>query len=249
VRRIRICVPTDLSGASITPSKSTLHYLRKVLRLDDGDSLNVFDGNNHERQATLAGVTLELHDAVAPLPPSALRISLIQGIARGDRMDTIVQKATELGVHRIVPIFTERCEVKLVGERRAKRLGHWHQIALSACEQCGRAELPIIVEPCDLSTAIASLPMRASQTLSVVLAPDGSQPLCALESVPRQLHLAVGPEGGFDKAEMEQMIDGGFLAAKLGPRVLRTETAGPAALAVAQAHWGDLAHVVDETPS
>ena len=238
MRRIRICVQMDLSGTMLELPKARLHYLRKVLRLSDGDKLSVFDGENLEREATLSGSELTLHTTRPTMPPSPVQLTLVQGIARGDRMDTIIQKATELGINRIVPIFTERCEVKLAGDRLAKRLAHWRQIALSACEQCGRSQLPVVEPACGLRTAIGE--RAEDQTDAIVLSPQGDTPFSQQRLTHQRLWLAVGPEGGFDQAELSTLVEHGFSAATLGPRVLRTETAGPAAIAIAQACWGDL---------
>jgi 16S rRNA (uracil1498-N3)-methyltransferase len=167
---------------------------------------------------------------------SNLSIHLAIGISRGERMDLIVQKATELGVSEITPLFTERCEVKLSGERLDKKVNHWQQVAISACEQCQRNSLPSINAPvkieqwqvnCDASLKLV-LHHRTDQSLSDMPPPSG------------QVALLIGPEGGLSEREIEQAISLGFSPLALGPRVLRTETAPLAAISILQSLWGDM---------
>jgi 16S rRNA (uracil1498-N3)-methyltransferase len=168
-----------------------------------------------------------------------LRITLLQGVARGEKMDLILHKATELGVNAIAPLWSQRSEVKLDAERAGKRLAHWRGVVTSACEQCGRARVPDVAAPVALSAALDALP---SGGLRLILDPEGELSLAtlAVES-DANVALAVGPEGGWSPADREQLRAGGFRGLKLGPRILRTETAGLAAIAALQARLGDLA--------
>ncbi|RBL67730.1 16S rRNA (uracil(1498)-N(3))-methyltransferase, partial [Pseudomonas sp. MWU13-2625] len=160
-------------------------------------------------------------------------IHLGQGLSRGERMDWAIQKATELGVSEITPIFSERCEVRLKDERADKRLLHWRQVAISACEQCGRSQVPVIHPPVLLADWIK----QARADLKLVLHPV-AQPLES-HAKPASLAFLIGPEGGLTDAEVDLSHTSGLLPARLAPRVLRTETAPVVALAVAQQLWGD----------
>ncbi len=237
MRITRIYLDVDLQRPQIELSKDRSHYLRKVLRLVDGAVVRVFDGRGNEREATLDSFGLRLGQFVDALPPPSLPITLLQGISRGERMDMSLQKATELGVSTLLPILTERCEVKLKSERVAKRLAHWEGVISSACEQCGRAELPTIGEPLSLTAALSTLD-AANHLTRLALLPGATKAMTAI-TPPIALAMAVGPEGGFSESESQQLVAAGFIAVQLGPRILRTETAGPAAIAAAQAVWGD----------
>jgi len=183
----------------------------------------------------LSGKTLqvELHQRLDGLAREKLAIHLGQGLSRGERMDWVIQKATELGASQITPIMTERCEVQLKGARCEKRLSHWRQIAISACEQCGRSYLPQINPPQPLNSWLA----ETYADLKLVLSPQASS---ALDNAnPSSLALLIGAEGGLTVDEVEQAQAAGFQSLQLGPRILRTETAAVAALAVAQQRFGD----------
>jgi len=208
-----------------------------VLRLSAGSAVQLFDGSGSEFRGELLevgkkSVIVELHERVTGMPESPLRIHLGQGLSRGERMDWAIQKATELGVTQITPIISERCEVRLNDERADKRLAHWRQIAISACEQCGRSVLPVIHPPMSLRDW---LPVEAD--LKLVLHPVAA-PLTS-HARPQTLAFLIGPEGGLSESEVEQAANQGFQPARLGPRVLRTETAPVVALSVAQQLWGD----------
>nr|MBF0684356.1 16S rRNA (uracil(1498)-N(3))-methyltransferase [Pseudomonas sp.] len=177
-------------------------------------------------------VRVQLHESVSGMQESRLRVHLGQGLSRGERMDWAIQKATELGVAEITPIMSERCEVRLKDERADKRLAHWRQIAISACEQCGRSVLPVIHPPQPLTEWLAT-----DAELKLVLHPV-AEPL-ASHLAPTTLAFLIGPEGGLSDGEVAQAQGAGFQAARLGPRVLRTETAPVVALSVAQQLWGD----------
>ena len=179
-------------------------------------------------------VRVELRESIAGLSESPLRIHLGQGLSRGERMDWAIQKATELGVSAITPIVSSRCEVRLKDERADKRMAHWRQVALSACEQCGRSVLPLINPPQELDTWLQQIEADLKLVLHPVAAPLQSH------DKPNSLAFLIGPEGGLSDAEVDQAKAAGFHSARLGPRVLRTETAPVVALSVAQQLWGDL---------
>jgi len=202
-----------------------------------GASVQLFDGSGREYRGELVEVgkkqvTVELNEALPGLAEPGLRIHLGQGLSRGERMDWAIQKATELGAVEITPIITERCEVRLKDERADKRLAHWRQIAVSACEQCGRSVIPTIHPPSPLQEWLA-----VEAELKLVLHPV-AEPLSAHQR-PATLAFLIGPEGGLNNAEVDQARGAGFQPARLGPRVLRTETAPVVALSIAQQLWGD----------
>lgn len=255
MREIRVFVESPLvAGRRTELSDQAAQHVTKVLRLRSGASVTAFDGHGGEYRATLglAGrgqAFLEVGEYVAIERESPLRITLLQGLARGERMDWVVQKATELGVHRIIPVATARSVVQLDAERGDKRSSHWRAIAAAACEQCGRNTLPSLEAPAPLDAAL-----RAATPLSrrFVLEPQGSSSLGKLlaDSIigepsssgqSGEIALLVGPEGGLEDTEVALSIQHGFKPVSLGPRVLRTETAGLAALAALQCLQGDLA--------
>lgn len=218
------------------------HYLSRVLRLKRGSEVLLFDGSNYEYPALVT----EVHRKRVRLQPGApllrslespLQIRLVQGISRGERMDFVVQKATELGVHRISPVLTEFSVVKLQADRATRRLAHWHKIAHSACEQCGRNRIPVIDEPSVLHEFLRE---NTPAERRLLLHPSATVSLQQVDAPASSLDLLIGPEGGLSDIETEMLLDAGFEAVSLGPRVLRTETAALAAVAILQAKWGDL---------
>ena len=226
----------------LLPEQAGEHVAR-VLRLERGHALILFNGDGHEydaRLATLAkrAVTAEITAVRTSDREAPLTLTLAQGIARGDKMDWILQKATELGVARIVPLVTERTEVKLDEDRAERRLAHWTSVVAGACEQSGRNRLPTIEPPQKLDRWLGSL--GNDPALRLALLPDGDTNLRQLASVENGALLVVGPEGGFSEHDIVLLGQGGFRGLRLGPRVLRTETAGIAALAALLALYGDL---------
>ena len=225
------------------PEDKSLHLLR-VLRLRAGDAVTLFNGDGHDYPARITGtekktVELTVEGVQARGNESPLAITLLQGVARGDKMDLILQKATELGVHAIQPVLTERTEVKLEGERAERRLAHWRGVVAAACEQSGRARLPAVAEPLPLQAAVAALPATARR---LILDPHQGRALKALGiDASRPLALVIGPEGGLGERDLGLLMQSGFEGVRLGPRVLRTETAGLAVLAALQALYGDWA--------
>ena len=208
-----------------------------------GDELTLFNGRGGEFAAVIARVSrrniaLRVGAHRERDVESPLQINLVQGISRGERMDLVVQKATEIGVHRITPVLTERSVVRLDGDKSEKRREHWAKVAQSACEQCGRNFVPIIDEPQPLVNWLEN--SGANDGQRAVLRPRAEQTLPRLGYAGNQWQLLIGPEGGLAKAELDRALEAGFVACSLGPRVLRTETAAIAALAVLQDRYGDL---------
>jgi 16S rRNA (uracil1498-N3)-methyltransferase len=242
----RLFIERELSGSSLSLDEREAHYLKHVLRLKRGDRLVVFDGGGAERFAGVAtlerrGATLELADSHIPLPDSPLELTLIQGLAKSDAMDFIVQKATELGVHALLPVYTEFSVVKLDAERSERRLEHWRKVAQSACEQCGRHQPPRIDAPATLAEALEALPTGPARFALDPYAPYAERSLARSPAAPpARIQVAVGPEGGFGPMDWRRLDAAQFARATLGPRVLRAETAALAVCAIAQACWGDI---------
>ncbi len=230
------CLP---SGGEVALPEALAHHALRVLRLRDGESVVLFDGGGGEVEARLAvrgkAVFAQLGKARAVERESPLRIVLVQALASGDKMDWVVQKAVELGAQAVQPVQAERSVLRLAGDRADKRVAHWQQVAVAACEQCGRNRVPEV-------RALQALPAWLAahrEAVVVVLAPDGGAGLAAVPVPEGTIHLAVGPEGGWSDAELAAFDAAGARRLSLGPRILRTETAGLAALAALQARWGD----------
>lgn len=245
MRLTRVYIDTPLStGSEIALPESAAAHLSRVLRLGVGDACVLFNGDGHDYLARIVAIgkrelRVAIDEASAVLRESPLHISLLQGIARGEKMDLILQKATELGVAQLRPLWSQRSEVKLDDARAEKRLAHWRSVVASACEQSGRAYVPAVAAPASLAATLAALPDGG---LRVILDPDGELAFSTLavdSSAP--ILLAIGPEGGWSPSDREQLRAAGFQGLRLGPRILRTETAGLAAIAALQARFGDLA--------
>ncbi len=223
-------------GAGLELPEATAHHAVRVLRLRAGDRVVLFDGRGGEYEAVLAmpGRDRVLAEAGEHRPverESPLAVTLMQAVSSGEKMDFTVQKAVELGVAAIHPVLSARSVVRLDGERGAKKLAHWRRIAIAACEQCGRNRIPEIAEP------VALARYRPPAGAKILLSPAGTGKLAALARNP--MVLAAGPEAGFEDAEERLLERAGFDAVRLGPRVLRTETAALAALAALNALAGD----------
>jgi len=219
-------------------------YVSRVLRLKPGDRVTLFDGAGAEYPASIVSlsksrVLVSVSDEVYRVAESSLRIHLLQGVSRGERMDFVVQKATELGVHRITPVMTGYSVVKLDEKRAKKRNRHWHSIAASACEQCGRNVLPVLDPPIALRNWLGE--NQNSAGTRIILKPGAAGSLRSIRPDDAQLIALIGPEGGFSDEEYELAEATGFQAVGFGPRILRTETAALAVVAAAQALSGDLA--------
>ncbi|MBN4075923.1 MAG: 16S rRNA (uracil(1498)-N(3))-methyltransferase [SAR86 cluster bacterium] len=220
------------------------HYLSKVLRLKANAELILFNGDGYEYKSLITdidkhSITLEIQEAVTANSESPLHTILGLGLSRGERMDLAIQKSTELGVTEIVPLFTAFSEVKLQGERLQKKLRHWQQITISACEQSGRNCVPIIHQPLELTSWCKSLDCAHK----LIFEPGGISSNKALSGHKNitQVALLIGPEGGFSEQELKHAKNTGFEAVRLGPRILRTETAPVVALTSLQLLWGDFA--------
>ena len=243
MRIIRSHVDQPLAvGQRITlPEDSSLHLLR-VLRLEPGDAVTLFNGDGHDYTARLLTAAKRGAEAEItgrePVPrESPLRITLVQGVARGEKMDLVLQKATELGVDAFTPVVTERTEVKLDAERAEKRMAHWRGVVAAACEQSGRAVLPRLSQP----TALSAYAGAETADIKLVLDPNGDVGLATVSPQAGQtIALVVGPEGGLSERDLATLRAAGFRGLRLGPRILRTETAGLAAVAAMQALYGDL---------
>jgi len=243
MRTIRIHVDQPLAaGTEVALPAQAAEHVARVLRLATGDPLTLFNGDGADYAATILAVgkrevRVRVLDRQAVTRESPLRLTLAQGVARGEKMDLIVQKATELGVARIVPLLTERAEVKLDAARAEKRLAHWRAVAASACEQCGRACLPEILPALALPAWLAAL--ADDGALRLALLPEAESSARELRPGDAGALLVVGPEGGLGERDTIALHEAGFRGLRLGPRILRTETAGLAALAALQALHGD----------
>ncbi|TVQ43966.1 MAG: 16S rRNA (uracil(1498)-N(3))-methyltransferase [Gammaproteobacteria bacterium] len=245
MRRHRVFSSKPLRDqARTTLSGDRGRYLTRVLRLARGAELVLFDGSGLEWPAVIEGlgrdrVELITGEATRPHRESPLALRLLQGVSRGERMDYAVQKATELGVHSIVPVLTRYGVVRLAGAQAEKRRRHWQEVAISACEQSGRCHIPAIAQPAALASVLAGLPADGPRWR---LDPAGERALGqdAAPAADAIVTVLIGPEGGFDDSEARVTATAGFEVRTLGPRVLRTETAAAAVAAVLQARWGDL---------
>jgi 16S rRNA (uracil1498-N3)-methyltransferase len=232
-------------GTRLALDDRTALHLTRVLRLRAGAPVVVFDGHGTEHEAVLVTTRegrlgIEAGDARQPIPPSPLSITLAQGISRAERMDYAIQKATELGVQAIIPLLCERSVVKLDTDQAERKRAHWCAVATSACEQSGRADLPAIAPPGRLDAHLATVAAATGKVLRLVLDPACKTGPASLPSGLREVELLIGPEGGLTETELDLARRAGFQSLRLGPRVLRTETAAAAAIAVLQALHGDL---------
>ncbi|MFP4136900.1 MAG: 16S rRNA (uracil(1498)-N(3))-methyltransferase [Halomonas sp.] len=237
--RIHVAADLRVGGDVVLPEGPARHVAR-VLRLAEGAALRLFDGAGLEAEAVLSEASrkrvVARIERVAPgVAESPLAVHLGQAIAKGDRMDYAIQKAVELGVAAITPLYTEHGDVRLKGEREARKLAHWQAVAASACEQCGRAVVPPVHPPRPLADWLAA----RDEALRLVLHPATAGALEGAEAV-AGVALLIGPEGGLSEAEVAAAREGGFAPLSLGPRILRTETAPVVALSLLQYRFGDL---------
>jgi len=245
MRLSRVYVDAPLAaGDSTTLEGDAANHIARVLRARVGDALTLFDGRGGEYTARIAElrgakVIAQVAEHLDVERESSLEITLLQGIARGDRMDTIVQKATELGVTRIVPLTAERSVVKISRDTAHRKHAHWRAVAIAACEQCGRNRLPEIAQPQTLADAVRAATLATQ--LRLMLAPGAATTLLSAASQAKSIALLIGPEGGLAPLEVEIAERAGFAACSVGPRILRTETASLAAVAALQAVAGDFA--------
>ena len=242
MRSVRHFVDAPLRvGATLDLPEAAVAHLVRVLRLQAGDPVVLFNGDGCDYPARLLvagkrGAQAEVLERIPLDNESPLPITLVQGIARGEKMDLILQKATELGVARIAPVLTERTEVKLDAERAAKRMQHWRGVVLGACEQSGRARVPELLEPQPLAAYLAG----EAPGHRFLLDPLAERSIARAGVLPGEaLALLIGPEGGLSERDRLTARAAGFTGLRLGPRVLRTETAGLAAIAAFNAVFGD----------
>ncbi|HUL45962.1 MAG TPA: 16S rRNA (uracil(1498)-N(3))-methyltransferase [Steroidobacteraceae bacterium] len=233
-----------LSGKRVKLEGNAASHITRVLRLRVGAALILFDGAGGEYEASIdkahgGEVIVAVGAQQAIERESPLELTVAQGVSRGERMDLVVQKATELGVSRLVPVLTERSVVRLTAQQSDRKVNHWRAIAIAACEQCGRNRLPTVAAPVALRDFLKGAADASSDT-RLLLSPVGT---AALNDVPRPsggVTVLIGPEGGLTDEEEHAAVTAGFTALRLGPRVLRTETAAIAALALLQRTFGDL---------
>ena len=219
-------------------------HATKVLRLKVGDQFALFNGDGFDYVVKVIEISkhktsVEIINKYEVNHESPLKITLAQGIAAGDKMDWVIQKTVELGIESIQPLFTERSIVKLDRERADKKLEHWRTVAISACEQTGRAIIPEILSPLTLSQWLIA--QQKNNNLKLILTPSKAQNINQLEKPSSSIDFMVGPEGGFSDKEMALALNSAFIPINFGQRILRTETASIVALSIMQNLWGDFA--------
>ncbi len=241
VRPPRNWIPLSLAvGDEIQLPDQVAHHVRQVLRMKQDQEIILFNGaDGRDYRASLVQVdrkvvAARITSASKTEPRAPLSIRLALGISRGERMDLALQKSVELGVEQITPLFTERTQVKLSAERQKKRLVHWQGIIISACEQCGRRRLPIL-----LPAQSYRQWLEHKEENILLLDPGAKLSLASIGKPESSLCFLSGPEGGFSSGEIKAALVAGCPLVRLGPRVLRTETAPLAAIAAAQTLWGD----------
>jgi len=243
MRITRIHHPEPLApGQEISLQPQAATHLTRVLRVQAGTELTLFNGDGNEYTAVISRVQrnhawADITHVQAIDRESPLDIHLGQGISKGDRMDYTIQKAIELGVSTITPLMTEHSTVQLKADRLKKRLKHWQGIIHSACEQCGRNRVPIMNKPLALEQWLVQI---EKSSLKLTLAPNADHSFNTMAAPDADITLLVGPEGGLSELEIKLSLEHGFTGLRLGPRILRTETAAVTCLSVIQSRWGDL---------
>ena len=252
MRLTRVFVDAPLEpGTRITLEGGAASHVTRVLRLRTGDALTLFNGQGGDYAASIekahgGEVMVAVCKHRAQERESPLALTLAQGVSRGERMDLVVQKATELGVTRVVPLLTERSVVRLEAQQADRKSNHWRAIAVAACEQCARNRLPQIMSPVSLRDFLRASdderpPVRRTAAHArLLLSPAGERRLREIEGPFSAVTVLIGPEGGLTHEEQDAAIEAGFVPVRLGPRVLRTETAAIAALTLLQQEFGDL---------
>lgn len=241
MKSIRIYQPGKFEQGNAYPlDKASSNHLIKVLRLKNDYFFTLFNGDGYEYKTRLEitgkQAIAHIESKIKTDNESSLNIHLFQGISKGDRMDFAIQKAIELGVTSITPVITERTVVNLKGDREDKKIHHWRAIAISACEQSGRNYLPAINQICHFKQCLNP----ASTSLSLLLDPLSTRNIADLNSPATHINILIGPEGGLSDSEINQAKESDFKGVRLGPRILRTETAALAAITSVQLLWGDL---------
>lgn len=235
------CTDPLTPGDSVGLPETAAHHAAHVLRLKPGDACFLFNGDGAEYSAVIERIGK--NETVAAVTgrqdvsrESPLAVTLAQALCAGDKMDLVVRKAVELGASRIVPVWSARSVVRLQGGRAAARVRHWQAVAIAACEQCGRNRIPEVTSLTPLDDWLEQPPPAPVRWM---LSPQGGQPFSELDRPSGEVVLLVGPEAGFSEPEQQAARAAGYRAIRLGPRVLRTETAALAALAALQGRWGD----------
>lgn len=238
----RLYHPADLfEHTEISLTDNAAQHAIKALRLKQGAAIILFNGQGGQYHATISQihkkqVVVNVTAFERIENESGLHTHLGQVISRGKKMDLTIQKAVELGVNQITPLVSERCGVKLAQERWEKKLEHWHNIIISACEQCGRNRIPTLNNPCELREWVASV----DAACKILCHPKAEQGFSTLNKQPSSIALLIGPEGGLSEPEVDLTLAREFGIIRLGPRILRTETAGLVQLSLLQYLWGDL---------
>jgi len=246
MRLNRVYVDAPLAnGAAVTLTGNAAGHVSRVLRLRAGEAVTLFNGRGGEYAAVIeqsrgGTVTVSVGEARPLERESPLNLALAQGISRGERMDLVVQKATELGVSAIVPLLTERSVVRLTAQQADRKVNHWRAIAIGACEQSGRNRLPALSPPLALADFLRGEGIAAANGTRLLLSPSGAASLDAVARPAAGITVLIGPEGGLTDEEQQAALRTGFIGVRLGPRVLRTETAAIAALTLLQHELGDL---------
>ncbi len=244
MRLSRVHVDAPLAvGQRVAVEGAAANHVARVLRLRAGDAITLFNGTGTEFAGSIAevrrdSVVVDVKEQRAAGGESPLSLTLAQGISRGERMDWILQKATELGGSRIVPLFTERSVVRLDERQAQRKLQHWRGIAIAACEQCGRNRVPEIASPLNIFEFVSGA--AAARQTRLLLSPSGEQSIEAVSAAASGVTVLIGPEGGLTDNEQDAALRFGFTAVRMGPRILRTETAAIAALTILQHRFGDL---------
>lgn len=241
IPRIYLSQPLD-TGNEVELDSNALRHVAQVLRLKTGHPLILFNGNGGEFEAELVQVAkrqaiVRIGDYREISRESSLVTHLGLGISKGERMDFALQKAVELGVSEITPLFTEHCVVQLTASRASKKQEHWQGVIISACEQSGRNSIPGL----NAARTFSDWLNTTQSTTKLILDPEASTTLSTIKLQKPEVTLTIGPEGGFSQVEIEQAMEAGFKGVSIGPRVLRTESAALTALAAVQCLWGDLA--------
>ncbi|MDR2194998.1 MAG: 16S rRNA (uracil(1498)-N(3))-methyltransferase [Gallionellaceae bacterium] len=237
------CPPPLPRGNHFELPREAAHHAHRVLRLRENDAVQVFDGEGgafDARIAEIGGRRVVLHELQSCMEEteSPLRITLAQAMCGSEKMDWVMQKATELGAAEIVPVQTQRSVAKLTADRAVKRTAHWRSVAIAACEQCGRNVLPLIHPPQDFAFWLANLRAQTDGA-RFILQPEGATALHKQSPPQGSVILLIGPEGGFSEDEMKMAHLADFIPVRLGKRVMRTETAAMAGIVALQTLWGD----------
>jgi 16S rRNA (uracil1498-N3)-methyltransferase len=249
VRTTRLYYPGSLDcGKQIKLDQTASNHLVRVLRTRVGEKLVLFNGDGFDYACTTLNehakkTCVSIDQKITLTNESPLDTTLIQGLSRHDRMETSIQKCIELGISRIIPVMLTRSNVRLASDKQDKKLTHWERVAISACEQCGRSRVPEIYAVQTLET-LPGLLVPASAR--IMFAPEAKYTLDEIAPANNTIEFIIGPEGGMTEDEEQQLAAMQFCAVRFGPRILRTETAGPASLAVIQSRWGDLSNNASE---